>query len=421
MIYHFNALCGFAIDLKSALVYLFILQNYKSFHLFSEKQATISVCTRLQCSVLFWPFCSGFMNFRFSCSRLDIVRLLLCASLAVTVSACQKDTPEIVHEKEHTVSQTAAVPDLTVLCQQLKDDMKSINDQRTTLALEQINQQIRLCLPLVDYAEQKTLMALSNQMYNQFLHVQRTPLQQRAFEQYAVDQSQYPTIQQSQFEQLHLRDQYLMRHKDQAYIELVDQGPGNIFYRRGPQYLAKVFAPYLPNADKVFIEQLAAQNSQPLIQNKKLNINPNELVQRAMFWESYLQDYPDSNYRKDAEYLQQTYQALFFIGLDNSPVSEQYSDQNDVSAATWLEIEALAQQKQGALAQQAKQFMTYINMSPEQRLEKIKLPAAQLDKLNNNPHQLAVAQLNQYLNLKNIHLTARNKDCFSDAVCIPVP
>ena len=84
------------------------------------------------------------MNFRFSCSRLDTVRLLLCASLAVTVSACQKDTPEIVHEKEHTVSQTAAVPDLTVLCQQLKDDMKSINDQRTTLALEQINQQIRL-------------------------------------------------------------------------------------------------------------------------------------------------------------------------------------------------------------------------------------------------------------------------------------
>lgn len=333
------------------------------------------------------------------------------------LSACQKPELEMAVETKKAPKSEKVQADLTLICENLKKEMLAMNAQRTALAIEQVNQDIRLCLPLMQWDEQKALISLSSQMYKQFLSIERTPTQQIAFENYALSKSDYPTIQQNHFEQLNIRDQYLIRHQGQAYIELIDQGPKQIFYRRNPQYLAKVFAPYLPEAERVFIEQLAQQNSQILLQNHKLNLTPNEIIQRAIFWESYMQSYPKSHYLKDAQYLAQTYQALLFKGLDSFPVSEQYSDSSDISAAVWLEIEVLAQQNDSTLAKKAHKFVTYINMTPEQRLEKIVLPSTQLEKLKNNPHQLAVAQLNQFLNLKNINLNQQNRDCFSDSIC----
>lgn len=356
------------------------------------------------------------MNFKFSLKPIQSLSIL--CSLCAVLSACQKPEPEIIVETKEAPKAEKVQPDLTLICENLKKEMLAMNAQRTALAIEQVNQDIRLCLPLMEWDEQKELITLSNQMYKQFLSIERTPTQQLAFENYTLSKSDYPTIQQSHFEQLNIRDQYLIRHQGQAYIELVDQGPKQIFYRRNPQYLAKVFAPYLPEAERVFIEQLAQQNSQVLLQNQKLSITPNEIVQRAIFWESYIQSYPQSHYLKDAQYLAQTYQALLFKGLESSPISEQYSDSNDISASVWLEIETLAQQNDSTLAKQAHKFVEYINMTPEQRLEKIVLPAPQLEKVVNNPHQLAVAQLNHFLNLKNINLNSKNRDCFRDSICM---
>lgn len=348
----------------------------------------------------------------------NLKSLSIIVSLCAVLSACQKPEPEIVAETKETPASQVAQPDLTLICENLKKEMTEMNAQRTTLAIEQVNQDIRVCLPLMEWAEQKQLIDLSNQMYKQFLAIDRTPLQQMAFENYALDKSEYPTIQQNHFEQLNLRDQYLIRHQGQAYIELVDEGPVHIFYRRHPQYLAKVFAPYLPEAERVFIEELAQQNSQPLLQNQKLNINPNEIVERAIFWESYIKNYPNSTYLADAQYLQKTYSALLFKGLDNSPITTQYSDQNDIQTPVWLEIETLAQQKNSQLAAQADKFIQFVHMSPAERLVKIPLKSTQLKKIENNPQLLATTQLNQYLNLTTIDLKSRNRDCFSDSICL---
>lgn len=170
--------------------------------------------------------------------------------------------------------------------------MSQINEQRTTFALEQINQDLKVCLPLMELAEQKHLMQRSTEMYQRFLHVERTEFQQRAFEQYALDMAQHPTIQQSHFEQLTTRDQYLLKHKGQAYVELLDQGNGTLQYRRSPEYLARIFAPYLPVAEKVFIENLAEQNMEPVLVEKRLQLEAANIAARALFWEDYLQTYP---------------------------------------------------------------------------------------------------------------------------------
>jgi hypothetical protein len=105
------------------------------------------------------------------------------------------------------------------MCQNIEKNMSQINDQRTTFALEQINQDLKVCLPLMELAEQKHLMQRSTEMYPRFLKVDRTEFQQRAFEQYALEMAQHPTIQHAHFQQLTSRDQYLLKHQSQPIYQ----------------------------------------------------------------------------------------------------------------------------------------------------------------------------------------------------------
>lgn len=322
----------------------------------------------------------------------------------------------MVIEKEQQAKQVEkAVPDLNLICQNLKKEMLEMSSQRTTFALEQINQDLRMCLPLMDFSEQKSMMGLADQMYQQFLKIKRTPEQQQAFNLYAFDESQYPTIQQRHFEQLHQRDQYLLRHKGQAYIELSDEKQSESDYRRNPQYLAKVFAPYFPEAEKVFMQELGDENQQALVSQQTLNIGPDEIVRRALFWENYVKQYPQSSFRHDAQYLTQVYTTILFLGLPQAPVSKNYEGSLDIQIMTLTEIEKLATQKNSRLADQARQFLKFIELGDEQRSKLMTVKSTDHDV---NADQQARNQLIDYLNLKSFDLNRSPKiDCFSDAIC----
>ncbi|WP_205666415.1 hypothetical protein [Acinetobacter sp. ANC 4169] len=330
---------------------------------------------------------------------------------------CQKPEPQPIPEQVQKQSQQDETVDLSLLCKNLEKNMLAINAERTTFALEQINQDLKLCLPLSTFAEQQHLLALSTKMYNNFLTVDRTAAQQSAFEAYAFDLSQHPTIQQNHFEQLTLRDQYLLKHKGQAYIELFDSGKGRVNYRRSPEYLARIFAPYIPPAEQVFIENLATQNMQPVLSEHILIVEPHEIASRALFWEDYLDQYPKSSYRKDAEYLLQMYTLFLFKGTQDSPVSDSYIDKYAIQSSSLDEIEKLAEVKNSHLATQATKFLHFLQLSEQQRLKEIPVQLSPEEQQSQTENQLAVKQLDQYLGLANLSLS-NPRDCFSDAVCL---
>ena len=337
--------------------------------------------------------------------------------ICILLLGCQKPEPQPIPEQVQKQSQQDEPVDLSLLCKNIENEILNINSERTTFALEQINQDLKLCLPLSTFDEQKHFLTLSNQMYQNFLTVNRTPPQQSAFEAYAFDLAQHPTVQQNHFEQLSLRDQYLLKHKGQAYIELFDAGKGMLKYRRSPEYLAKIFAPYMPQAEQIFIENLAAQNIMPVFVEKTLMIEPHEIATRTLFWEEYINQYPKSSYRKDAEYLLNMYSVFLFIGTKNSPVSDHYLDQDTVQSNSLDEIEKLAQIKNSALAAQAVKFMHFLQLSEEQRLKQIPVQLSAQEQSSQSKNLLSQKQLAQYLGLKNANLS-KIRDCFSDAVCL---
>jgi hypothetical protein len=218
--------------------------------------------------------------------------------------------------------------------------------------------------------------------------------------------AQHPTIQQSHFEQLALRDQYLLKHQGQAYVELIDAGQSGLHYRRSPEYLAKIFAPYMPEAERIFIENLAQQNLQPAFRDQSLLIDAPETARRALFWEDYIQKYPKSSYLQDAQQLLYQYKVFLFKGLKDTPVSGSYAGRLDVQAGTAEEMQKIAKLKDSALALQAGRFLDFLEMSPEQRLQ----AAGGQSGLS------TWQQLELHLNLRN-PAPRYKKDCFSDAVC----
>ncbi|WP_228200165.1 hypothetical protein [Acinetobacter tianfuensis] len=341
--------------------------------------------------------------FKLSSNALQLSASFLCL---LTLAGCgQQAEPQPVKEQITANQSQNEALDLSQMCDKLKSGMMQINDQRTTFALEQINQDLKVCLPLLNLEQQKEMLRLSTLMYKNFLHVERTPAQQLAFEKYAFDMAQHPTIHQSHFAQLALRDQYLLKHKGQAYVELVDTGAEKLDYRRSPEYLGRIFAPYMPEAESVFIENLAHQNTEGVLLDGALTIEPFEIARRALFWEDYIQRYPRSSYLQDAKNLSAHYQRLLFIGSKASPVSDSYTDKYSVSVSSWEEIAKLAQSDNSALSKQAQKFLNFYLMT---NAERSKTLGAQQ---NQSPEQILTA----YLGIPKI---TNNKDCFSDAICI---
>ncbi|BFM34280.1 hypothetical protein PT23B2_02160 [Acinetobacter towneri] len=303
------------------------------------------------------------------------------------------------------------------MCENIQHNMQQIDNTRTTFALEQINQDLKVCLPLLPLNEQLNLLNLSTQMYQRFLHVERSAAEQAAFDQHAFDMAQHPTIQQSHFENFALRDQYLLKHKGQAYLELYDAGEAQLVYRRSPQYLAIIFAPYMPDAEQIFIERMANDNMQHSLRDGGLTLDAADLTERALFWEDYVQRYPKSHFIRDARYLAEVYALLLFKGTVNSPVSQDYVDEYSIQPAVLFEIKKLAKLQKSPLAQQARRFLAFLHMSSEQRLTEIAAQPTAREQREYGDDALVHAQLHQYLNLKNISIHAK-RDCFSDAVCI---
>lgn len=337
-------------------------------------------------------------------SLTDIKKLFLPVLCCVFFVACQPSERPIIPETTTVNDDNKVEVDLNALCEQLSHEMQQVDHQRTLFVLQQINQNLKVCLPLMTTAEQLKLLDHSTHMYEKFLFVERTPTQQAAFEQYVNAVAAHPTLQQQHFEQMNLRDQYLVKHQGQGYVEVVTLNDGGVGYRRSPQYLARVFAPYLPEAEQAFIQALADQNTQPIFDHHTIQVEPLVLAERALFWENYLKHYPDSRYASDARYLYHSYSQLLFIGNHNDKVSENYHGLQSIDPQHLAAIEHLAQQTKSTLGQKAIQFLKLIQKHSD--LSSISLE---------QEYQNTVRSIQQELNLVQVNF--KDKNCFADAVC----
>lgn len=334
------------------------------------------------------------------------------------ISGCHQQSTLPVHEQ---ASATVATPPVSI-CHSLNTLIQKIDNQSTITALQQVNQHIQQCIPQLSFEEKKQLIYASTNMYQRFLATERTAEQQTAFEQYAINNSTNPAMRQEYLSHFNARDRYLIQHQGEAFYELYDAGDGTIMYRRQPNYLLKLFAPYLPEAERVFIENLAQQNQVSIIANNNLDIPWSEISLRAQFWQNYIQRYPNSSFLDDAQRLKFKYAQFLFHGSNNVPVSNHYLGESDIYPEALTEVKLLATQNQLALGQQAQKFLQFIVLSPEQRDQSIPVELSAAEKRSEKSQLIKInKQLDTYMKLYDplaLDSTHIARDCLIDAICI---
>ncbi len=346
---------------------------------------------------------------------------------ALILSGCNKTSQQDqAVSKEQKSTEQKPVSKQNNSCIEINAAIQKINQNSKIEDLNQINEKLKTCVPSLKNDEQLKLIDASTTMYQRFLKQDYTDKTARAFETfgYAVleqkqqDPKKVIQSQKKLFDQLSPRDQYLLQHNGEAYIDLLYQGEGMFTYRRQPNYLVDVFSKALTADQKKFLTRMAKDNQDIFYNDGALAVSWKELTERALFWEKFIQKYPKSHFIGDAKLLFNEYRYFIFFGLDNTPVSDEYAPN------TWFDKDALEQirflstQNQSSLAKPAQQFLKFIATPVEERNKQFKIDLTEKNGDKKSNYQITHEQLEQLLKFDSPWNTEVYRDCHIDAVCI---
>jgi len=353
--------------------------------------------------------------------------LMMSVCSALILSGCNKTSQQDqAVSKEQKSTEQKPVSKQNNSCIEINAAIQKINQNSKIEDLNQINEKLKTCVPSLKNDEQLKLINASTTMYQHFLKQDYTDKTARAFESfgYAVleqkqrDPKKVIQSQKKLFDQLSPRDQYLLQHNGEAYIDLLYQGEGMFTYRRQPNYLVDVFSKALPADQKEFLTRMAKDNQDIFYNDGALAVSWKELTERALFWEKFIQKYPKSHFISDAKLLFNEYRYFIFFGLDNSPVSDEYAPNTWFDKDALEQIQFLSTQNQSSLAKPAQQFLKFIATPVEERNKQFKIDLTEKNGDKKSNYQITHEQLEQLLKFDSPWNTEVYRDCHIDAVCI---
>jgi len=353
--------------------------------------------------------------------------LMMSMCSALILSGCNKTSQQDqAVSKEQKSTEQKPVSKQNNSCIEINTAMQKINQTSKIEDLNQINEKLKTCVPSLKNDEQLKLIDASTAMYQRFLKQDYTDKTARAFEAfgYAVleqkqrDPKKVIQSQKKLFDQLSPRDQYLLQHNGEAYIDLLYQGEGMFTYRRQPNYLVDVFSKALTADQKEFLTRMAKDNQDIFYNDGALAVSWKELTERALFWEKFIQKYPKSHFISDAKLLFNEYRYFIFFGLDNTPVSDEYAPNTWFDKDALEQIQFLSTQNQSSLAKPAQQFLKFIATPVEERNKQFKIDLTEKNGDKKSNYQITHEQLEQLLKFDSPWNTEVYRDCHMDAVCI---
>ncbi|MDQ9023045.1 hypothetical protein RFI02_18240 [Acinetobacter sichuanensis] len=284
-----------------------------------------------------------------------------------TLAACNQNTSS---SQQNTQTQTKAKPIIETTADCLTDTQEILSkiDQKSSIQqLSSANFVLKKCIKTLNHAQLYTLLATTDKMYARFLTTTSgddslTGLNAYGYAKFYPENAQdlgYNTAE-SIKKTLPKRDQYLMDQIGKEYIQFLDIGEGYFDLKRHPLYVADLFASYLPEAEAVFIRRMAQDNSDILYSDAAISIPWQTLVERALFWEKYLEKYPNSRFNQDAKNLFHEYEYLSFMGSDNSDTFGFSNGHYVVESEEVLPaLKWLAKQPHSKIAEKARIFLDY--------------------------------------------------------------
>lgn len=364
-----------------------------------------------------------------------IIGSSLLLVITVTVTACQptSNTPlpqaQAVEESRIPMALENPEPSKKSLgvdaktCVQLNQAMQTVDGTSKIEDIYAIQKQLDACLPTASNAEVMELLSSYESMYKRFLvddidtDAENLESAYENFNSVVYDLYYEENATSEQLRTLSPRAQYLIGLiQSGADVRFRDLGEGWFSFDHDMLAMVNIFAPYLRNDQAAFIQRMAKDNQESFWMDASVTTTFQELVERATFWEDYIQQYPNGYAVKDAKILLNLYRYVLFYGADNT----QWTDDaiHRFMEPNYKKIMLdLARRPNSMLAKNAQLFLGFLALPDSERQTKYPVPSTDEDGYEIHDWSKVRYQLHQVLQIPSPWDVRHDRDCLNGISC----
>ena len=375
------------------------------------------------------------------------IPLIIGASLLFALTACQPPSPADRSDASDedvaaTSAQTTTSPDaqplakaktpkeLTtalvnlsedklrdqLICSKLDDHINAVDHTSKIESVRAVQRQLKVCLPAAD--EDSVLQWLQDYqaMYARFLQSDSS-IDDADFFTVMNNVKQGKSIAVAQLRKISPRARYLIGLiRSNADVSIRYLGANDFEFHHDLAAMADIFTPYLADDQSEFVQRMAQDNQSAFWFDNAVALPFEALIERAVFWEDFMQRHPDSRFYGHAETLFDLYRYLLFFGANNVQWTDKDVRKFYIPANERLMMQ-LTEHTDSRLTQDAQTFLAFMQLSDSERQQRYPIP----DEDNNgqpiNTEEKAHYQLMQALALFAPWDTVRDKNCLNGIIC----
>ena len=304
-----------------------------------------------------------------------------------------------------------------LVCTKLSDSMKSIDNKSKIEDIHGIQRQLNACLPMTANVEILQWLKEYQAMYGRFLG-SNDSMDYTSFHDVAETINQGKQLSVAQLKALSPRKRYLSELvQSNADVSLLYIGEGLFVFHHDLMSMANLFAPYLPKDQAAFIQRMAKDNQDIFWNDAAVAVSFKEVVERAVFWEKYVNTYPNSYFIKDAKNLFEMYRYVLFYGSNNTQWTDD-SIHEFINPKYKQAIQQLAKRSNSILAQDAQNFLDFMALSDSKRKKKYPVPSKDDNGNKIDDWEMPHYQLTEALQKPLPWKMDGNRDCLTGVICV---
>ncbi len=329
------------------------------------------------------------------------------------------ETPTIQTPKKPLESSESKMAVTAQTCLAQNKAMEKIDDTSKIEAIYAVQKQLKACLPTVSNAKVLALLKSYQTMYNRFLASDlNSDADYETFNSAIYELYYGDGLSSAQLKTLTPRDQYLVGLvKSDADVSINAEGEGFFSFGHNLKTMADIFTPYLRQDQSEFIQRMAKDNQDAFWSDASVTVSLEELIERALFWENYIQQYPDGYRIKDAKYLLDFYRYIIFFGAENTQWTDDAIRKFMMPEDEQM-IQQLSKHPSSVLAKDSQNFLRFLALSDSERQQKYPAPSTDEEGREVGNWAIAHYQLDKALQIPSIWNEIENKDCFNGLFCM---
>ncbi|SPL69759.1 hypothetical protein [Acinetobacter stercoris] len=282
-----------------------------------------------------------------------VMSIFFCLFL---LGGCQKQNTSETDAEQSTPNSPSLM-----ICKEIDKGLQQYIEDWNPEAVIEFNDLVKTCLPKLDKQQRYAWLEASHEVYKNLIDNTSDEAVQYIADQNNPNHPVSTEEMKNNYDNFNDEEKFLVDHLKQLYLHEYNLGADEQDLVRSAQYELDLFSPYLEKADQAYFQQILAEQKNSngaLNRDESLAVDFSTLANWILFWESYIQQNPNSHFDAVAKEKLKQYQSYLYFGLKNTSVFDPHH-KNYINPQAYNAIKNLAKNNTPA-GQTAKNYVAYI-------------------------------------------------------------